>query len=482
MKTFGNNFLIGGATAAKHIEGCWKEGNKGPTIADMVRWNPNLDRKNTMAEKLMTTEKLQEAMSNNSTYFYPNRTAISHYEMYKEDIALFGEAKMNCYRMSIAWARIFPNGDDKEPNLEGVNFYHNLFKELKKYNIKPIVTMMHYDLPLNLAINYDGFASEYTLQQFIRYAEFILNEYKDDVEYWIPINEFNVLIFSQWNGAGLLNDDLKLKEKTILARRNYFIAQAKVKELAKKINNNNVIGAMCAATPLYPYDSDPNLVLQADEFAEDFIYSNFDILLNGKMSKPNEIRLKKKGINFNFSQEEQKLLMNNVADFMAISYYSSGVIGGKEKTAGNLSIIGSNPKLKSSEWGWQMDPVGLKIILHRLYARYEKPIFIAENGLGALDTVEENEIINDDYRIEYLKEHLKSIIEVVDEGVNMMGYVMWGIIDLPSGSTLEMSKRYGIIYVDINDEGSGSKKRIKKKSFDWFKNVCESNGACLNIK
>ncbi|MEG0274197.1 MAG: family 1 glycosylhydrolase, partial [Longicatena sp.] len=433
--------------------------------------------------------------------YYPAELAIDHFHHYKEDIALFAEMGFKVYRMSISWVRIYPNGDDKLPNQAGLEFYRNIFKECKKYNIEPLVTISHHDVPLSLAIKQDGWLSRNTIDAYVKYCETIFNAYKEDVKYWITFNEINMMTnyFGDIYTGGILSNETKFLDiayasedslsadkmtKRFKALHHQFIASALVVKLGHEINPEFQIGSMVAGDAHYPYSCNPINVIEAQQSMNRIWYCG-DVLVRGEYSYTSRNYLHKKGVEIEtlgITQEDKEILKRGTIDFIAFSYYTSGchaVDEDHETTAGNFSLGVANPYLKKSDWGWVFDPQGMRWMLNELYGRYNIPVFIAENGLGAMDALEEDGTVHDPYRSQYLNEHVAAMRDAIEDGVDLIGYTWWGPIDLISASTGEMKKRYGFIYVDRDNEGNGTLKRIRKDSFYRYKEVIATNGDCV---
>lgn len=477
IQRFPKNFLWGGATAANQMEGAFDEDNKGLSIADVMpggkirqqfRNDPNFD---------FTIDK--------EKYVYPNREGIDFYHRYKEDISLFAEMGFKAFRMSIAWSRIFPNGDELEPNEAGLAFYDNVFNELQKYGIEPVVTLSHYEMPLHLVKEYGGWRSREVVTFFERYVKVVFNRYKDKVKYWLTFNEINSGIRMPLYGLGFIPENEEEKyQSTFQAFHHQFLASALAVKLGHEIIPNSQIGCMLIYAPVYAYDSNPENVMYARE--ESRLFNNFcgDVHVFGEYPRFIKRHFKEHHVELNIHDGDLALLKEGKVDFISFSYYMSRtekkIQTSDEKVLGNMVGGLKNPFLKASEWGWEIDPIGLRISLNELYDRYRVPLFVVENGLGAHDKVEKDGSIHDDYRIGYLREHIQAMAEAVKDGVELMGYTSWGCIDLVSAGTGEMSKRYGFIYVDKQDDGSGTLKRSKKQSFYWYQKVISTNGADLD--
>lgn len=484
-KAFPEGFLWGGATAANQVEGAYNKGGKGLSTADVAKYIPISDRKNPKnltAFKDMSTSSVEEAVQDTEG-LYPKRWGIDFYHRYPEDMKLFAEMGFKTLRVSIAWPRIFPNGDETEPNEEGLEFYDQLFLEMRNYHIEPLATLSHYEMPLNLSLKYGGWQDRRLVQFFTHYAETVFDRYKDLVKYWLTFNEINVMEFNGFIGGGLLVDQSEnIEQAKFQGLHHQFLASALAVQACHRIIPDAKIGSMLARMESYPATCKPEDVLQAvkDEQRNDFF---MDVQVRGYYPSYIKRRFEKAGVQIEKKPGDDAILSAGKVDFLSFSYYMSSVSkaeeGKDDQISGNLLNGIRNPYLESSDWGWQIDPVGLRITLNKLYDRYQVPLFVVENGLGALDKVEDDGSIHDAYRIDYLRRHVEAMGEAIEDGVELMGYTSWGPIDLVSASTSEMSKRYGFIYVDQDDEGNGSLKRIRKDSFYWYKKVITSNGADL---
>ena len=480
--SFPKDFLWGGATAASQVEGGWNEGGKGLDTQDCKPQFSNLTReqKNSWEYKQMTSQKFEDGKACQEVGNYPFRFGSDEYHRYKEDIALFAEMGMKVYRLSISWARIYPNGDDEKPNQAGIEYYKNVFAECHKHHIKVFVTMLHYAIPVHLVDAYGGWKNRRLVDFYLRYAKTLFENFKDDVDYWLPFNEINAGRFNPYNGVGLIKDREEHYDQSVYqAIHHQFIANALTVKLAHEMMPGSKVGCMIARFCHYPATCNPvdNLEQLHDEQYDNWFYT--DVMAGGKYPAYMNRYFKAKHVNVVFADGDEELLADNTVDFVAFSYYFTQVSTaetGWEKTNGNLVCANKNPYLKASVWGWQIDPTGLRITLNQLYDRYHKPLFIAENGLGAEDVLEKDGTVHDPYRIEYLKEHVQAIGEALEDGVDVFGYTMWGIIDLVSCGSVEMSKRYGVIYVDADDEGKGTFDRYKKDSFYWYQECIEKNG------
>lgn len=479
---FPEGFLWGGATAANQLEGAYNEGGKGLSIFDMVTFLPKEQRSNEIEMDVKSEAELERLLAADDGANFPKRRGIDFYHRYEEDIALFAEMGFKTFRMSISWPRIFPNGDELEPNEEGLAFYDRVFDELLKHGIEPLVTLSHYELPLTLVKKYNGWADRRLVDFFVHYAGTVFTRYKDKVKYWLTFNEINVSTMSPYIGSGILVDRVQHVEETVYqALHHQFVASARAVRACHEIIPHSQIGCMLARMEVYPETSNPDDVLAALEEDQKNLFFT-DVQARGYYPSFMLSYFDKNDITIDVLPGDEEILAQHTVDFISFSYYMSMVASGapeKAKEKGNFFSGIKNPYLQDSDWGWQIDPKGLRITLKKMYDRYQMPLFIVENGLGAYDVVEADGSINDDYRIEYLRAHIEQMGQAIEEGVDLIGYTSWGCIDLISASTSEMSKRYGFIYVDQDDYGNGTLERKKKKSFDWYKQVIASNGEQL---
>ncbi|MCM3728103.1 glycoside hydrolase family 1 protein [Neobacillus cucumis] len=475
-RKFPEDFLWGGATAANQLEGASQEGGKGLNLADVL---PGGKVRLELLMKPGFNYEIDE-----SKYHYPNHEAIDFYHRYKEDIALFAEMGFKVFRMSIAWSRIFPRGDEETPNEEGLAFYDRVFDELHKHGIEPVVTISHYETPLHLIKEYGAWKSRKLIGFFERYARTVFDRYKNKVKYWMTFNEINGATHFPLFGLGFSasSEEARLQE-SFQGLHHQFVASALAVKIGHEIIPGSQIGCMLVYAPVYAFDSNPENVMHALKEEQIFNYYCGDVQVRGEYPAFAERYFKENGIKLDIQDGDLEIIKEGTVDYIGFSYYMSRTEK-KDKTneegaSGNIIGGVKNPFLKASDWGWEIDPEGLRISLNKLYDRYQVPLFIVENGLGAIDKVEADGSINDDYRIDYLRDHIKAIGEAIEDGVNLIGYTPWGCIDLVSASTGEMSKRYGFIYVDKHDDGSGSLGRSKKKSFYWYKDVIATNGEQL---
>lgn len=489
MNQFPEGFLWGGATAANQFEGGWKEGGKGASVSDVAKFTDPKSMKELLDVHGLTDitdEDIKEAMATDDEVYYPKRHGIDFYHHYKEDIKLLAGMGFKVYRMSIAWSRIFPRGDEQEPNEEGLKFYDAVFDECLKYNMQPLVTMSHYEPPLAIATEYNGWYNRKVIDFFVHYVDVITKRYASKVKYWLTFNEVDSIIRHPFMTGGLIESRFKkeeFEEVEYQAMHHQFVASA----LAVKITHENIpdakVGCMLTKLTYYPYSCKPEDVLEERERMRS-IYCYSDTQVFGEYPKYLLTKYRNKGWHIKMTDEDLKIMKAYPVDFISFSYYSSSCVAhdnnGLEMTTGNTVTAIKNPYIPSSDWGWQIDPIGLRISLIDLADRYRKPLFVVENGLGAKDVVEADGTINDDYRIDYLQSHIIQMWHAIhDDGVDLMGYTTWAPIDLISNSTNQMSKRYGFIYVDVDDYGHGTYKRSKKKSYDWYKEVIETNGASI---
>ncbi|EGP4988688.1 6-phospho-beta-glucosidase [Enterococcus faecium] len=473
---FRKDFLWGGATAANQCEGGYDEGGRGLANVDVVPIGE--DRFSVITGKKKMFEFDED-------HFYPAKIAIDMYHHYKEDIALFAEMGFKTYRMSIAWSRIFPMGDEKEPNESGLKFYEDVFKECQKYGIEPLVTITHFDCPMHLIKEYGAWRSRELVGFYENLCRVIFNRYKGLVKYWLTFNEINMILHAPFMGAGLYFEEEENEEQIkYQAAHHELVASAIATKIAHEVDPENKVGCMLAAGAYYPYTCNPEDVW-ASRKSDRENYFFIDVQSRGEYPAYALKEMERNGIQIKMEPGDAALLKEHTVDFISFSYYSSRVSTTDnellEQTAGNIFASVKNPYLEASEWGWQIDPLGLRITMNDIYDRYQKPLFIVENGLGAVDTPDENGYVEDDYRIDYLAAHIQAMKDAVElDGVDLLGYTTWGCIDLVSAGTGEMKKRYGFIYVDRDNEGNGTLARSKKKSFNWYKKVIDSNGENLS--
>ena len=472
---FPEGFLWGGATAANQCEGGYNEGGRGLANVDVIPHG---------SERGPVMMGVRKMLDFEDGYYYPAQVGIDMYHRYKEDIALFAEMGFKTYRLSIGWTRIFPLGDEAEPNEEGLAFYEDLFRECKKHGIEPLVTITHFDCPIHLIKEYGGWRSRKLIDLYKKLVTVLFTRYKGLVKYWLTFNEINMILHLPFMGAGLVFEEGEDQEAVkYLAAHNELVASAWATKIAHEIDPEMKVGCMLAAGTYYPYSCRPEDV-RAAQLANQENYFFVDVQSRGAYPNYALKQLERKGIDVGMTDEDKQVLAENTVDFISFSYYSTRCVAGEgsdaEQTEGNAFKGAKNPYLKASEWGWAIDPLGFRTTLNDLWDRYQKPLFVVENGLGAKDEVNPDGTIDDDYRIDYLRQHIAAMRDAIaEDGVEMLGYTTWGPIDLVSASTGEMSKRYGFIYVDRDDAGNGTLARSKKKSFDWYKKVIASNGEDL---
>jgi len=480
MKTLNKEFLWGGAVAANQIEGAWDLDGKGVSVPDMCTNGSNVNPKK-ITSQILPDEK------------YPSHEATDFYHHYKEDIALLAEMGYKCFRFSIAWTRIFPTGMEKVPNEMGLAFYDSVIDECLKYGIEPLVTISHYEMPYALVEKYNGWADRTLIDLYVHYCEVIFEKYKDKVRYWLTFNEINSGASQMGNllSLGLVKgytgpitgipDDIQLRYQAL---HHQLVASAKAVALAHEKYKNFKMGNMICFITSYPFTCKPEDVLANQKQMRIFNWFCSDVQVRGSYPSYMERYFEENNVCLNIEPEDVLTLKNGRVDFYTLSYYMSNCyamdMAKTEKTGGNIVGGAKNPYLKASAWSWQIDPEGLRFTLNEIWDRYQIPIMVVENGLGAFDEMLPDGTIDDNYRIDYLKEHIIQMKEAVSDGVELMGYTPWGCIDLVSASTGEMAKRYGFIYVDKYDDGSGTLERRKKKSFEWYKKVIASNGEILD--
>lgn len=474
--TLPKDFLWGGALAAHQFEGGWNAAGKGPSVVDVMTAGAH-------GVPRQITETIEEGT------FYPNHEAIDFYHRYKEDIAMFAEMGLKCLRTSIGWSRIFPKGDEEEPNEAGLQFYDDVFDELVKHGIEPVITLSHFEMPLHLAREYGGFRSRKVAEYFAKFAEVCFNRYKNKVTYWMTFNEINNKMdvnnpLFLWTNSGVsVKEGENAKEVMYQAGHHELLASAWAVAKGKEINPSFQIGAMVSHVPIYPYSSNPEDVMLAEEYMRQRYFFP-DVQVRGYYPSYALKEFEREGYHIPFEEGDEESLRKGKVDYLGFSYYMSTTVKSDAVSDHNGDIVNGalphgveNPYINSSDWGWSIDPTGLRYTLNRFYDRYQIPLFIVENGFGAIDQVEEDGSIHDPERIQYLASHIQALKKAVEyDGVDLIGYTPWGIIDIVSFTTGEMKKRYGMIYVDRDNEGNGSMNRLKKDSFTWYQNVIATNG------
>lgn len=486
MTEFPKNFLWGGATAANQCEGGWNADGKGDSTADHITAG-------TVSLPREYTDAIDPAK------YYPSHEAIDMYHHYKEDIKLFGEMGFKVYRLSINWTRIYPHGDEDKPNQKGVDFYRDVFNTCHQYGIEPLVTISHYEFPYYLAKKYRGWSNRRCIDFYLNYCHTIFTEYKGLVHYWLTFNEINIMAMMPIGGimaGGLIPEkeaDMSFfaghKEtpeeisRRFTALHNQFIASAKAVVLGHEIDADNKIGCMIAGQEIYSYSCNPKDMLASQSAMDMANWLCGDVQVRGAYPAFAKRYFAEHHVTVAKEADDEETLRKGTVDFYSFSYYMSSAVSTdpeKNKASGNLMMGTKNPYLEASDWGWQIDPDGLRYYLNEVYSRYQIPLMVVENGLGAADKVESDGSIHDSYRIDYLRKHIQAMKEAIGDGVDLMGYTPWGCIDLVSASTGEMKKRYGFIYVDKENDGKGTMKRSKKDSFAWYKKCIASNGEDLD--
>lgn len=472
---FPENFLWGGAFAANQFEGAFDEGGKGLCIADINEFQDELapeDKYNTE----MTSDHLEALLASN-TKIFPKRWGIDFYHTYKEDLKELKEMGFKTFRTSINWARIFPNGDDAVPNEEGLRFYDDLLNEVIANGMQPLITMSHYEMPIALTRGkYCGWYSREVIDLFERYCQVLFDRYHDKVKLWIIVNQINLIVFESFNHLGIaedrVEDPLSAKYQGV---HNEMVACARATRYAHEHYKDLQIGMMMCGGPEYAATSDPEDQLAALRHNQMEYYFP-DVLLRGEYPGYALHFFEENGIQVEITPQDEADL-KNTADFMSFSYYYSRIVSKESYEDGNQAM--RNPNLPASPWGWSVDPMGLRILLNKYWDRYQLPMYITENGFGCYDELVDG-TVHDDYRIAYLREHIRQMREAIKDGVDLRGYYVWGPIDIVSCSSSEMSKRYGMVYVDYDDYGKGTGKRYRKDSFAWYKKVIASNGEDLD--
>lgn len=473
MSRLPETFLWGGAVAAHQVEGAWDADGKGVSIVDVLTAGAHgVDRRITDGVK--------------EDCYYPNHEGIDFYHRYKEDIKLFAEMGFKCFRTSIAWTRIFPNGDEERPNEAGLQFYDDLFDELLKYDIQPVVTLSHFEMPYNLVKQYGGWKSRKVIDFFVKYALTVMERYKNKVKYWMTFNEINnqknykYPLFGYTCSGVIFSEEPNPEECMYQVVHHELVASALVVKKGHEINPDFQIGCMMAFVPLYPYSCHPeDIMFAALSMHDRYLFG--DVHVRGEYPSYIFKEWERKGFHIEITEDDKDILKAGTVDYVGFSYYMSNAVKANTVAEGN-GLDGfpgsiSNPFVKKSDWGWQIDPIGLRYSLNMLYERYQKPLFIVENGFGAVDELNPDGTISDDNRIAYLKAHIEELKKaVLEDGVDLMGYTPWGCIDCVSFTTGEMKKRYGFIYVDRDNEGKGTLERKKKKSFYWYQKVIETRG------
>lgn len=488
---FPEGFYWGGATAANQCEGAWNVDGRGPARTDVTTvGTADSPRYITVRMPDGTTTKFSQftpvpkeargAVLDGE--YYPNHESIDFYHHYKEDIALFAEMGFKMFRMSISWSRIFPKGIEEEPNQAGLDFYRSVFEELKKYDIEPLVTISHYDTPLYIEEELGGWSNREVIALYDRFTEVLFREYKGLVKYWLTFNEINCALMTL---KFIPNMPHTMVQDRYQSLHNQFVASARAVKRAHEIDPEYLVGCMVAGGPsAYPLTCDPKDIIAAQIENQNSFWYSADVQVRGAYPAFAKRMWEHDGVTVEFGEGDEEILRSGTVDFITYSYYMTSCVTTHEDVEmsgkGNLVMGAKNPYLTYSDWGWSIDPDGLRYTLNEIYGRYQIPVMVVENGLGAIDTVEEDGSIHDPYRIDYMREHVRAMGEAIADGVDLIAYTPWGCIDLVSASTGEMHKRYGMIYVDRHDDGTGSFERRRKDSFFWYKKCIESNGEDLD--
>ena len=484
---FPQGFLWGGAIAANQYEGAWDVGGKGLSVADCATYKPNVDKRDYKALHGITSAQVREAMASTDTRRYPRRHGVDGYHHYKQDIDLCAEMGFKTLRISIQWTRLFPTGTEEEPLESGLAFYEDVLSYLREKGIEPLVTLHHYEQPLYLANHYGGWYDRRVIALFLRFCEACFRRYGPLVKYWLTFNEVDSAFRHPWTTVGVCEDRFpedQREEVIYQCVHNQMVASALTTKMLHQMVPDAQMGCMLTRTLTYPLDCNPkNQLLAQRDNRENYMYADVQAL--GAYPSWQRRYWERHGIHVDMGLDDEAILAQYPVDFVSFSYYNSMVdsidAARREKVGGNLATGVRNPYLATSDWGWRVDADGLRYALIDMWDRYHKPLFVVENGLGAEDEADpQTGRIEDDYRIDYLRRHVEAIRDAIDDGVTVMGYTPWGCIDLVSLSTCQMSKRYGFVYVDLDDEGNGSYARSRKKSFFWYQRVIASNGEDLD--
>ena len=448
---FPDNFLWGGAIAANQAEEAWNVGGKGWSVQDVATFKPGVSSRDFAAHVRISRKAILKAVCDKDDTMYPKRRGIDFYHRYKGDLELFSEMGFQVLRVSIAWTRLYPTGREETPNPEGVAFYHQLFQEMKKHNIQPLITLSHYEMPLMLALDWNGWTDRKVIDCFLRFCCTCFQEYGRYAKYWITFNEIDSIIRHPFTSAGIIPEqclDGNVEAACWQALHHQFVASALATQMLHKMVPGAKMGCMLTKLTTYPLTCAPQDMLAAQGFELDNLFFT-DVMVFGKYPRRTLSAIEKKGMNILMEAQDLQILRTGTVDYVAFSYYMSRaetVTPDAEQTPGNTILGVKNPYLECSEWGWQIDPQGLKYSLIELYDRYRMPLLVVENGFGAKDVLEPDGSVHDPYRIAYLHAHIEQMEQAVDEGVELLGYTSWGPIDLISASTNQMSKRYGYIF------------------------------------
>lgn len=472
---FPKDFLWGGAIAASQADGAYTLDGKQPNSSDLQPYLKGYSNEEIQQlEKQGMTLARVKANKMDTVHFYPKRYGIDFYHTYERDLKLLAEMGLKSFRTSIDWSRVFPNGDEDRPNEAALVHYEKMIDQIRALGMEPIITMLHYETPVSITLKYGGWANKQVISMFERYGKTLLDRFSSKVKYWIVINQINMIQIEPWLSLGICQDQYEnIEQAQYQAVHHQLVACAKIKAYAKTLSTDNQIGTMVADGTAYPNSCQPDdIVLALQHNRMQYFFT--DVQFRGAYPTYAWNYFKENHICLEVTEQELDLLQKHPMDYLAISYYFSQMVDATKNTNRPDSIT-PNPYLDANPWGWKVDPQGLYHALSQYWDRYQKPLLIAENGYGMYDELSNGEI-QDDYRIAYLSDHIEQVGRAIYDGANVLGYCAWGPIDIVSCSSQQMSKRYGFIYVDIDDEGKGSKKRIKKASFEWYKAVIASDG------
>lgn len=479
-KEFPKDFLWGGALSACQAEGAYLEDGKSMTIPEVMQFRAENDRKVTVQLKI-TKEMIAQAKEDTDIVKYPKRRGIDFYHTYREDLKMMAEMGFKVFRYSISWARMFPNGNDEKPNKKALEFYDHVIDTCIEFGMKPLITISHFDMPIVLIEKYGGWYHRELIALYERYCKVLFEHFKGRVQYWVTFNEINMSVKAGPKTLGIIDEGQENYEEMLFQGLHHqFVAASRVTKLAHEIDSENHIGSMVAYFTTYPYTCKPEdaVAMQKDDQMKNLFF--LDVLNGGAYPYYAKTYFERNQISLKIEEGDLESIQAYTADFVGMSYYNSMISAGDDKqlelTSGNVHSVYKNPYLPANEWGWQIDPIGLRYTLNHVYDRYGKPVFILENSSGFFDTLEEDGTVHDPYRVDFLRQHIAQMKLAIEDGVEVIGYTMWGPIDMISSGTSEMSKRYGFIYVDQDDYGEGSKKRYRKDSFYWYQNVIRTNG------
>lgn len=448
-KQFPENFLWGASTSAYQVEGAWNEDGKAPSVQDM------------------------KEIPAGTTDF---KVAVDHYHRFEEDVRLFKELGLKAYRFSISWSRVMPDG---KVNPEGLNFYRKLINLLKENDIEPIVTVFHFDLPYTISEK-GGWENRETIQEFADYCHLLFDTFGNDVTYWQTINEQNVMALA---GSVIGTSTKSMKEK-FQENHHMLVAQALVTKIYHENNYPGKIGPAPNISSVYPASDKPEDQLAAFNMSALRNWLFLDVAVFGKYNHNAWHVLEKIGACPTITEEDAEILAAGTCDYIAFNYYNTMTVAAyfeKENKIDQQSGFGipgffqsvANDHLPMTEFGWPIDPEGFRFTLNEIYSRYRLPLLVTENGIGAKDVLVDGKV-HDDYRIDYLTQHIQQMQYAIEDGVEMIGYCPWSAIDLIS--THEgIEKRYGFIYVDRTEDDLKNMDRYKKDSFYWYQKVIKNN-------